>query len=299
MSIPKRHGLLNHRERNITHALFVLPNLVLYTVFSVFPILMGIYYSMTNWNGITRSYSFIGLKNYATMFSNTRFHRALSFNLRYVILYIVCTLILSVVLGLLLTRRIKGQSFFRSIYFFPAVIGMLSCGLIFRQIFGNALPTVGEHLGISALQKNILSHPQYAMYGILFVNLWQGVSIPTVLIIAGLQTIPQELQESASLDGASALQFFRYITIPFLLPSMTMIGILALKEGLMIYDYVLALTDGGPAGRTESLTMLIMKQGFNEQRFSLAIAESILLAIVIIIISAIQIEFTNKRKVYE
>lgn len=286
-------------ERDITHALFVAPNLILYTVFSVIPILMGLYYSFTNWNGITRTYKMVGFKNYAKMFQDTRFLRAISFNGRYVLMYVLLLVVLCVILGLLLNQKIRWRSFFRAAYFFPAVIGMLSCGMIFRQIFGYGLPAVGKILGIPALEKNMLSDPNMAIFAVLFVNLWQGLAIPTVLVLAGLQTIPSELGESAGLDGANAWQIFRHITLPFLLPTMSMVLVLALKDGLMIYDYILALTDGGPAGRTESITMLIMKLGFNEQKFSLAIAESILLAVVIIGISVVQIRATNRRKVYE
>ncbi len=285
-------------ERDVTHALFIMPSLLLYTLFSVIPILIGVYYSMTNWNGITRAYKFIGLRNYVKMLGDARFLRAVSFNSRYVIMYMLCLLVLCVALGLLLNQKVRWRGFFRSAYFFPAVIGMLSCGLIFRQIFGYGFATLGDLLGVEALKSNILADPDLAIFGVLFVNLWQGLAIPTVLILAGLQTIPMELNESASLDGASGAQIFRHITMPFLLPTISMILVLALKEGLMIYDYILALTDGGPAGRTESLTMLIMKLGFNEQKFSLAIAESILLAIVIIMVSVVQINITNRKKVY-
>lgn len=285
-------------ERDVTHALFIMPSLLLYMLFSVIPILIGVYYSMTNWNGITRAYKFIGLRNYVKMLGDARFLRAVSFNSRYVIMYMLCLLVLCVALGLLLNQKVRWRGFFRSAYFFPAVIGMLSCGLIFRQIFGYGFATLGDLLGVEALKSNILADPDLAIFGVLFVNLWQGLAIPTVLILAGLQTIPMELNESASLDGASGAQIFRHITMPFLLPTISMILVLALKEGLMIYDYILALTDGGPAGRTESLTMLIMKLGFNEQKFSLAIAESILLAIVIIMVSVVQINITNRKKVY-
>ncbi len=285
-------------ERDVTHALFIMPSLLLYTLFSVIPILIGVYYSMTNWNGITRAYKFIGMRNYVKMLGDARFLRAVSFNSRYVIMFMLCLLVLCVALGLLLNQKVRWRGFFRSAYFFPAVIGMLSCGLIFRQIFGYGFATLGDLLGVEALKSNILADPDLAIFGVLFVNLWQGLAIPTVLILAGLQTIPMELNESASLDGASGAQIFRHITMPFLLPTISMILVLALKEGLMIYDYILALTDGGPAGRTESLTMLIMKLGFNEQKFSLAIAESILLAIVIIMVSVVQINITNRKKVY-
>lgn len=286
-------------DREITHALFVTPNLILYTLFTVIPIFIGLYYSFTNWNGIKRTYKFVGFRNYVRMFQDSRFLRSVSFNSTYVVMYVALLVLLAVALGLLLNQKIPGRSFFRSAYFFPAVIGMLSCGMIFRQIFGHGLPALGEALGIEWLKTDILINPAKAQFGILFVNLWQGVCIPTVLVLAGLQTIPDELIESAQLDGATGRKVFRHITIPFLLPTISMILVLALKESLMIYDYILALTEGGPAGRTESVTMLIMKHAFNELKFSTGVAEAIVLAIVIISISVVQIYLTNRKKVYE
>ena len=286
-------------DREVTHALFVMPNFILYTLFSVFPIFVGLYYSFTNWDGIKRKYKMVGLRNYERMFKDARFLRAVNFNSTYVIMYVVLLVLLAVVLGLLLNQKVRARGFFRSAYFFPAVIGMLSCGMIFRQIFGYGLPSVGEALGIDWLKTNILIDPSKAKFGILFVNLWQGACIPTVLILAGLQTIPGELIESAQLDGANRRQVFRHITFPFLIPTISMILVLALKESLMIYDYILALTDGGPAGRTESVTMLIMKHAFTELKFSMGVAEAIVLAVVIITISVFQIYLTNRKKVYE
>ncbi|MBQ6859831.1 MAG: sugar ABC transporter permease [Clostridia bacterium] len=286
-------------DRELTHALFVTPNFILYTLFSVFPIFVGLYYSFTNWDGIKRKYKFVGFRNYVRMFGDSRFQRAVTFNATYVLMYVVLLVLLAVVLGLLLNQKVRARSFFRSAYFFPAVIGMLSCGMIFRQIFGHGLPAVGETLGIEWLKTNILIDPAKAKFGILFVNLWQGVCIPTVLVLAGLQTIPAELNESAQLDGATGWNIFKHITIPFLLPTISMILVLALKESLMIYDYILALTDGGPAGRTESVTMLIMKHAFTELKFSTGVAEAIVLAVVIITISVVQIYLTNRKKVYE
>jgi raffinose/stachyose/melibiose transport system permease protein len=296
----KQKSILNDNlERNVTHALFILPNFVLYSVFSVFPIFYGIYYSLTNWNGIRRNFQFVGIANYVKMFGDSRFLRAIRFNSGYVCMLILCIVVLSVVLGVLLSRGIRARSFFRSAYFFPSIIGLITAGLIFNQIFGHGLPAIGRFLGIPALSKNILADPNIAVFGILFVNVWQGVAIPTILVMAALQTVPGELVESASIDGASAAQVFLHITVPFLLPAISIIIVMVLKEGLMIYDYILALTSGGPAGRTESITMLIMKEGFDESKFSYAIAQAVFLAVVIIIISLLQIEATNKRRVYQ
>ena len=287
-----------NRERNITHAFFVFPSVCLYTLFSIFPIFLGIYYSFTDWDGIKKKYFFIGFKNYVKLFGDKRFWHSVSFNLRYTIFLVIGVTVLSIGIGLLLNQKVKGRLFFRAAYFFPAVISALTGGLIFNQIYGKGIPFIGEIFEIGILQKNILTSKVGAQFGILFVNLWQGVAIPTVLVLSALQTIPQELIESASLDGANGRQLFRYLIFPFLLPTISIIIILNLKSGLMLYDYVMALTTGGPARATESLTMLIYTQAFDEMKFGYAIAESIVVSTAIIIISIIQIYSTNRKKVY-
>lgn len=128
--------------------------------------------------------------------------------------------------------------------------------------------------------------------------MWQGVVLPTVLLTAGLQTVPQELTEAAYIDGATRWQAFRTITIPFLLPILSVVLVLVLKDGLMLYDYVYALTSGGPGGATESITMLVYKQGFQEMKFSYALAEAVAIAAVMIGISILQTALAERKKVY-
>ena len=285
------------RSKRITFALMTLPGLLLYSAFFIFPVLMGIYYGMTDWNGITRKFNFIGLANYARIFQDDRFLRALLFNLRYCIMLTVCIVALGIALALLLNSKIKGITAYRAMYFVPAVLSGITVGLIFNQILYRAIPPIGQALGIEFLSKNILSDPKLAVYGILFVNVWQGVAMPTLLVLAGLQSIPADLYEAASLDGANILQQFWYITLPFLVPVLTVVMVLTVKGGLMIFDYIKALTDGGPGGVTESVSLLIYSNAFSENKYSYAIAEAIIVGIIIALISAVQISISNKKKV--
>jgi len=123
-----------NRDRNITHFLYVLPNLIMYSFLSIVPIVLGLYYSFTNWNGIGKNYKFVGLKNYIKILSDNRFRKAVLFNIRYAAMLIICVMLLSVVLALLMNTKIRGQNCFRAIYFFPACVSMLTIGLIFNYI---------------------------------------------------------------------------------------------------------------------------------------------------------------------
>ena len=277
-----------NRDRNITHFLYVLPNLIMYSFLSIVPIVLGLYYSFTNWNGIGKNYKFVGLKNYIKILSDNRFRKAVLFNIRYAAMLIICVMLLSVVLALLMNTKIRGQNCFRAIYFFPACVSMLTIGLIFNYIFFQG-----------ALQKNILSGRSTAIYGILITNIWKSVAIPTVLVISALQTIPGEIIEAAIVDGANGRQRFYYITLRYILPILSIIFVLVLKEGLMIYDYIMAMTSGGPAGATESITLSIYRIGFEDMKFGYAISQAMIVAVIIAVISITQIRFTDKKKIYD
>ena len=136
------------------------------------------------------------------------------------------------------------------------------------------------------------------MYGVLFVNVWQGLAIPTVLLLAGLQTIPQEMYEAAELDGAGKLKQFFAITLPFLLPVLSVVLILTLKDGLTVFDYIKALTEGGPAGHTKSLTFNIYNLGFKELKFSYAITQAMVVTAIVVAVSYLQIRMVDRKKVY-
>ena len=295
-SKKKTHSAMT-RERITTYGLFCLPGFIAYCVFLIFPILMGIYYSFMDWNGISKGYNFIGFANYAKLFTDKKFGEALLFNFRYTIMLIVGVVVISVVLALLLNKEFKGRSFFRTLYFLPAVLSMITVSLVFKQVFFYVLPAIGKALGIEALSTNILASKQNAIYGVLFVHLWQGVALPTLLFLAGLQTIPTELYEAAAIDGANGWQQFKNITVAYLIPTLSVVLVLLVKQGLMVFDYVKSMTAGGPGTATQTIALLIYNNGFERNRYSYSIAQAIATGVIIALISAIQIQASNRKKV--
>ncbi len=278
--------------------IFTVPATVLYCIFFIYPIAIGIMYSFTDWNGLAKDFKFIGLANYIEAFTNKRFQNAVLFNIKFTILAVILVVGISLILALIFNSDIRLKSFFRGIFFFPAVLGMLVVGLIFNEIFYRVVPVIGKAMNISWLSTNILASKSTAMYGVLIVHVWLAVAMATVMLLAGLQSTPMELYEAAELDGANKWQRFRYITMPFLLPVLSVVLILQIKNGLTVYDIIVALTNGGPGGATESLSILIYNHGFKEVKFSYAIAEAIILTIVICAISFVQTSISNKKKVY-
>jgi raffinose/stachyose/melibiose transport system permease protein len=281
----------------LTYFLFSLPALILYSIIWGYNFVQGFIYSTTNWDGLSKTWKFIGLANYEKILRTARFWKALGFTARYSVMLLVLVLTIALILALILSKRGRLTTLVRSIFFFPAMVSLVTASLVFEKIFYYALPALGKALGIAFLSRNIFANPDTAILGILAVNLWQGCAIPTILLIAGLQNIPPELLESAAIDGAGAFQRFRAITLPFILPVISVVFVLTLKAGITVFDYVLILTEGGPAGSTNSVSMLIYLDGLGSFKFGYANAEAFLLFILIALISFVQIRLSSRKEV--
>ncbi|MCF7940824.1 MAG: sugar ABC transporter permease [Spirochaetia bacterium] len=280
------------------YGLFVLPAVISYTLFWVFPVAVGFFYSLTDWNGIRRSYSLIGGRNYLRILQDSRFLDSLGFTLHYTVLLVIAINLLALVIASLLNGRLRGTRFYRSLFFFPAVLSMVTVGLIFNQIFYHVIPWIGDLLQIPLLQTNLLADQDTAEYGVLLVNIWQGTAIPIILYLAGLQSVPKELYEVAQLEGAGVLQRFSHVTFPFIIPVISMNLVVTLKSGLMVFDYIAALTDGGPGRATESMAFLIYTNAFKEMKFSYAVTESFVIFLLITVISIVQIRLLGRREAH-
>ena len=285
--------LLKKEKR--TYFLYTVPALILYGLLFIVPLFLGLYYSMTDWNGIGQQQNFVGLNNYVNLFSDKRIVNSLFFSFKYAIFLVIIVNLLAIALGLLLDSKIKFKNLFRALYFFPAIISLVVVGLVFDQIFYHVIPRIGEHFNINVLKSSLLGNGDTVFWAVLFVSVWRETAVPTVLILAGLQAVPIEYIEAATLDGASYFMRLRKIIFPFLIPVFSMNLVLTVKSGIMVFDVIKAMTGGGPGVATESIGILIYKKGFQEYQFGMASALSFLLLAIIAVISFIQI-FGLKRK---
>ncbi|MEF2248347.1 MULTISPECIES: carbohydrate ABC transporter permease [unclassified Paenibacillus] len=288
---------LRGSKSNLIFFLLTLPAVALYMIFFLVPLFIGVYYSMTNWDGFSLSYDMVGLQNYMKILQDKRFMNSLVFTGLYTVIIVIGKLGVALVLALLLSGSLKMRGFFRSVYFFPAVLSMITVGMIFNYFFYALFPPIGEALGIDWLSRNILGNKQTAIYGIALTNIWQGFAVPMVIFIAGLASVPKDLNEAAIIDGASPMQRFFSVTIPFLIPMLTVNVVLAIKGGLTVFDYIVAMTNGGPSSSTESLGFLIYQHGMNEMKFGYGTAEAIYVFFLIALISFIQIKLLSRKEV--
>lgn len=289
----KKGKMKNDRER--TFLLITIPVLVLFFFFNTFPLLRGVYYSFTNFKGYG-SYDIVGLRNYMDLFGDSRVGNSYLFTLKYAVVCTIIVNIISLLLALGLNSKIKGKTVLRGIYFIPNILGGLVVGYIFSFFFTYILPTVGKALGIEVLSSSMLSNTGTAWFAIVLVGAWQSIAMNTIIYISGLQTVPEDVYEAGSIDGATGWKKFRNLTFPLIIPFFTINMVLCMKNFLMVFDQIMALTKGGPSQSTESISYLIYQNGINGGQFGFQSANAVVFFVVIVTISVLQMRFMNKKE---
>jgi raffinose/stachyose/melibiose transport system permease protein len=292
--VPKRKKLM---QGHLAYYIMAIPAMLLFAIFHTYPALQGIYYSFTNWDGLSLSYEFVGFKNYLSLFKDINVLNSYLFTFKFAILATILVNVISLLVAMGLNAKIKYKNFFRGVYFLPNVLSVLIVGFIFNYLFANVVPELGQKLGIALFSTNILGNEDWAWIGVVIVAVWQACAFNTILYLSGLQTVPSELYEASGLDGANKWQEFWHITFPMIAPFFTINMVLAMKNFLQVFDHIVALTGGGPGRATESISMLIYKGGFAGGEFAYQSANSVVYFIIIVIISVLQIRFLQKREV--
>ncbi|MDO7266479.1 carbohydrate ABC transporter permease [Shouchella clausii] len=278
--------------------LMTLPAVLLFFLFHTFPLLQGVFYSFTNWKGYG-DWDFVGLSNYINVFNDMRAWSAYGFTFQFAIVSTILVNILSLAIALGLHAKIECKQTLRAIYFMPNILSVLIVGFIFQFIFTLFLPQLADMLGISTLSTNILGSPDYAWIGIVVMAVWQATAFNTILYLAGLQTVPEDVYEAAAIDGAKAWRRFWSITFPIIAPFFTINMVLALKNFLMVFDHIIALTGGGPGYATESISVLIYRGGFQGGQFGYQSANAVIYFIIIVALSLFQLRILQKREVQQ
>ncbi|MBY6050112.1 MAG: carbohydrate ABC transporter permease [Bacillota bacterium] len=284
------------KKKNSVFLIITIPAFLLFFIFHSFPALQGIFYSFTDWKGYG-DWNFVGLKNYLNVFKDERAGDAYLFTFKFAIVATILVNIISLLVAIGLNSKIKFHKTLRAIYFLPYILSILIVGFIFNFIFAHFLPQIGDAFEWEFLTRNILGNPDLAWIGIVIVAVWQAVSFNTILYLAGLVTISEDLYEAASIDGAGVWTKFWKITFPLIAPFFTINMVLSLKNFLMVFDQIVALTGGGPGKSTESISLLIYRGGFEGGEFAYQSANAVIYFIVIIVFSVIQLKFLNKREV--
>lgn len=283
-----------HKKSKLLWIVLV-PTILIFFLFHTLPFLQGIFYSFTNFRGYGE-WDFVWFDNYLRVFQDERVRSAYSFTLGFSILSTVLVNILSILIALGLNAKIKFHKTLRAIYFIPYMLGTLIIGYVFSFIFTHVVPNLGNTLNIEVLQFNILGNQSLAWIGIIIVAVWQSTAFNTVLYLSGLVTINPDLYEAADIDGANDWTKFWKITLPLILPFFTINMVVSMKNFLMVFDQIVALTGGGPGTATESVSLLIYRGGFEGGQFAYQSANAVIFFIIIVLISLFQIRVLERRQ---
>ena len=290
--MKKKHAMGN-REK--TFLAITVPIVLLFFCFNTLPLIKGFIYSFTNFKGYG-NYDFVGLRNYVDLFSDGRVGRSYLFTFKFALVSTILVNVLSLILALGLNSKIKAKSALRAVYFLPNILGGLVVGYIFSFFFTYILPAAGKAAGIEWLSSSMLSNTKTAWLAIVVVACWQSVAMNTIIYIAGLQTVPEDVYEAGAIDGASGWKKFKNLTFPLIMPFFTINMVLCMKNFLMVFDQIMALTKGGPSQSTESISYLIYQNGMGGGQFGFQSANAVLFFVVIVAISVFQMTVLNKKE---
>lgn len=274
----------------------VAPALILYLLFQIWPLLGGFYYSLTDWDGIARNFSFIGIENYITLAQDEAVIIPLKNTFFYAFWSMILLNVLALAFALGLNREIKGKNFLRACLFLPAMLAPLVVGYVFSFIIGVPVAALGKLIGSEVMANNLLGSLKWSLPSVVIGTTWRMTGWYMVVYLAGLQTIPMELYEAADIDGVGIWKRFTHITFPLIAPAFTINMVLSLERAFKEYDMVFSMTGGGPGNSSELLALTIYNESFANHRGGYGSAIGILLFALIVIFTFIQMHWLRERE---
>lgn len=289
--MPKKKKMI------LPHIVFLGPAFVLFTIAMIIPLFLSLYYSFTDWNGISTSANFVGFENYQRIFSGkTQFTSSIRFTLLIGLAIVVLTVALGMALAALLEHPFPGSSLFRAMFFLPNTMGGVVMGYIWRFIFIMVFAAAGKVISWKIFQLPWLGTPGTAYAALIIVSVWQGAGYVMTIMIAALMGVPKELSEAARVDGAGGWTIFWKVKLPQCAPYVTVCLFWSLATTLKMFDVNVSLTKGGPYGVTTSMAQQIYTEAFGSNKYGLANAESIIFFLILLAITSVQLFFSRKQE---
>ncbi|MBB6674230.1 carbohydrate ABC transporter permease [Cohnella nanjingensis] len=275
-----------------------MPLLLVFTTVVIIPFLIGIGYSFVRWDGIPANPKvFVGFGNYAELLNDDRFLTSAWHTIAFTVLALVLVNVLGLLFSLLVTAKLRVSNVARTMFFLPNLIGGLILGYIWQFVFTDAFKYIGQKTGLESVFFNWLIDPQFALLAMVVVFTWQMAGYTMIIYIAGIQGIPDELNEAARVDGANLWHRLTRIVFPLLMPSFTICLFLTLSGAFKIFDVNLSLTKGGPNNATEMFAMNIYNEIFGYGHYGLGQAKAIVFFVIVAAVTLTQVIITKKREV--
>lgn len=263
-------------KKQMEYFVFLIPSIILFVFCVVYPFFSGIHLAFTDWDGISRTYNYVGAENFVKIFSDKNVIKPIRNTLFYGVAVTALNNVLALSLAMILGKKLKGKSFFKTSFFIPLAISAVLASFVWRYIDSNLLSLI--------FGKSLLGRKNTVLIGIIIISLWNNLGSNIMIYIVGLAGIPVDYNEAAMIDGANSFQRFKNITIPMLMPSFTICITLTLTSSLREFGMVMAATGGGPAGSSETVALLIYNYMFKYSRAGYAQAISFIFMIFLIII---------------
>lgn len=294
---PRAGGRLSARW--VTIILFLLPGLALYLLFVLFPVVQAARFSLYNWNGLQPLTDFAGLENYATALGSGVFQAAVANNILIIVLSLALQIPFSLFLAVLLNRRFYGRALFRLIFFLPYVLSEAITGIIFSLFLrpGSMMDTTMQGVGLGALKQDWLGDTGIVMITLFVIISWKYFGFHMIILLAGLQGIPREIEEAALIDGAGRWQAFRHVTLPLLGPTLRVSVFLSMIGALQLFDMVWVMTKGGPIGASNTMAVLMFKSGFTSSDMGYGSALAVILFLFALVLALAYQRFVLRRDV--
>jgi raffinose/stachyose/melibiose transport system permease protein len=276
------------------------PAFLIFVAFYAAPFISGFFYSFTSWSGLT-DMKFVGLQNFKEFFTNRNAYSALLRTLWLTFLVVLIQNAVALLFAVILDRNLKGKNFLKAIFFIPTIMSPIVVGYMWSFIFdpfNGALTKIFSLAGLTSLAKlNLLGDPHFALYTIIMTLVWQYFGYNMVIYLAVLAGVPTEIKEAGYIDGTSAWQSFRFVTFPMIAQALTVNILISVIGALKIFDHIYVMTGGGPGRATESLTLLIYREGFGASRWGFGTAASTVLFLIVLAISLLLLRYLRGREI--
>lgn len=270
--------------------LFALPTMIAFCIGFIIPFIMGIYLAFCEFSTVTNA-KFVGLRNFMMVFQDETFLHALGFTVLFTIVSMLTINVLAFIVANMLTKGFKGTNIFRTIFFMPNLIGGIVLGYIWQLIINGILSNFGRTLTFDA---------SYGFWGMIILMNWQQIGYMMIIYITGIQNIPKELMEAAKMDGATKWQIMKRVTIPMVMPSITICTFLTLTNSFKLFDQNLALTAGAPSNKSEMLALNIYNTFYGRAGFEgIGQAKAVLFFLMVAGIAIIQLRLTRSKEVQQ
>ena len=291
---PGRRG---GRTKWLTIALFVLPALVLYAVFVMLPVLQAMQYSLYKWNGLEPLTEVVGLNNYFIAFRNEVFRTSVGNNVLILVLSLAIQIPFSLALAVLLNRRFPGRAILRLLFFLPYVLSEAVTGIVFTLMLqpDSVVDSTLAAIGLGGLTQDWLGDSTLVMITLFVLISWKYFGFHMIIMLAGLQGIPRELEEAALIDGADRRQSFRYVTLPLLGPTIRVSVFLSMIGALQLFEMVWVMTAGGPIDASSTMAIAMFKAGFRSNQFGYGSALAVILFLFALVVALLYQRFVLRR----